>query len=540
MIRTLIFLSITFLSLFPAAAQKNGSSKFPPAAKVANVHQIIERFYVDSIDAEKVATEAIVAMLRNLDPHSSYSDPKETRELNEPLQGTFSGIGIQFNMLDDTVKVIQTVAGGPSEKVGVLAGDRILSANDTLISGVKMPQSQVMGHLRGPKGSVVQIKVRRRGEADTIAFNITRDDIPTYSVSSAYMVDDSIGYIKVTLFGLTTPDEVRKAAANLAKKGMRHLILDLEDNGGGYLGAAIDLAGMFLAPDELIVYTEGLHSPAVQYTNTASPLPGIERLVVTVNQFSASASEILAGAIQDQDRGFIVGRRTFGKGLVQRPFPFPDGSMVRLTTARYHTPSGRCIQKPYNAGEEDAYNAEVVHRYLSGELSSSDSIHLNDSLLYHTLKLNRPVYGGGGINPDIFVPIDTAYYSTYWRDILAKGILHRYTNNYIDSLRPSLKKLYRTEDRFIDVFTVTPDMIDGLTTLAAANGVPLDSAGLATSLPAFRIYVKALIGHDLFEQSTYYRVANSINPVFSEAVETIRRSRGPQEAIRPSRAKISE
>lgn len=524
---TILIIAILALT---SVSQLNADNKprFPLAAKVANVHQIIERFYVDSVDADKVATAAIVAMLKNLDPHSTYTDAEATKELNEPLQGNFSGIGIQFNMLDDTVRVIQTVAGGPSEKVGLLAGDRLLTANDTVISGVKMPQTKVIKHLRGPKGSHVKIEVKRKGVAETITFNITRDDIPTYSVSSAYLADDTIGYIKVSLFGLTTPDEVRNAIKKLSRKGMKHLILDLEDNGGGYLGAAIELAGMFLAPDELIVYTEGLHAPAARYTNKSEPIADIDRLIVTVNQFSASASEILAGAVQDQDRAYVVGRRTFGKGLVQRPFPFPDGSMIRLTTSRYHTPSGRCIQKPYNPGDEEDYNSEIIHRYNSGELSSSDSIHLNDSLRYYTLKLHRPVYGGGGINPDIFVPIDTSYYSTYYRDILAKGILHRYTNNYIDSHRSQLKKQYRTEEEFIDGFNVTPQMIQSLVSLAQSQDIPLDSAGLTTSTPAFKIYLKALIGRDIFEQSTYYRIANSINPIYQQALQAIRRSPKPQ------------
>ena len=524
MIRKTLLALICAVCALGAFAQKNdkgGKVEFPPARKLAFVQQIIEQYYVDSVNGNKIANEAIVAMLKTLDPHSTYTDADATRALTEPLQGNFSGIGIQFNMLDDTIRVIQTVAGGPSEKVGIIAGDRILSANDTLLSGVKMPQADVVKKLRGPKGSKVAIKVARKGTAEPIEFNIVRDDIPTYSVNAAYMANDSTGYIKVTLFGETTPKEVRQALDKLYRQGMRHLILDLEDNGGGYLMAACELAGMFLEPGELVVYTEGLNAQPSQYYNTVDKRADVGRLVVTVNQFSASASEILSGAVQDQDRGLVVGRRTFGKGLVQRPFPFPDGSMIRLTTARYHTPSGRCIQKPYTAGDEDDYNADILHRYNSGELNSADSVHFDESLLRHTLKLNRPVYGGGGIMPDRFVPIDTTYYSTYYRDILAKGVLHKYCNNYIDSLRPQLKKLYPNESKFVSRFAVTPAMINSLVALAAKDGIAPDSAQLAVSEPALEVYIKALIGRDLFEQSTYHLVANSINPVYQAALELI-------------------
>ncbi|MDE5837699.1 MAG: S41 family peptidase [Paramuribaculum sp.] len=518
MIKKILPALILLTSFTGAFAQK---MDLPPARKLAFVQQIIEQYYVDTVNGGKIADEAIVAMLKTLDPHSTYSDPEATRALTEPLQGNFSGIGIQFNMLDDTIRVIQTVTGGPSEKVGILAGDRILSANDTLISGVKMPQADVMKRLRGPKGSKVAIKVARKGVSEPIDFLITRDDIPTYSVSATYMASDSVGYIKVTLFGETTPAEVSSAIAKLKKQGMKHLILDLEDNGGGYLQAATEIAGIFLEPDELIVYTEGTHTPSTRYTNSTSPQKGIGRLVITVNQYSASASEIVSGAMQDQDRGLVVGRRTFGKGLVQRPFPFPDGSLIRLTTARYFTPAGRCIQKPYTAGDEDDYNAEILHRYLAGEFMSADSIHFDESLLRHTLKHKRPVYGGGGIMPDLFVPVDTSFYSTYYRDVLAKGILHRFCNNYIDENRKMLKKEYPTEKKFAEHFTVTQPMMQGLIDLAQKEGIAPDSAMIATSEPALRVYVKALIGRDLFEQSTYYLIANKLNPIYNEALRLI-------------------
>lgn len=522
--KKILFIAI---ALFTAAwtsaqlRQQNHQMKIVPAQKLGFVEQIIEQYYVDTVNGNKIVDEAITAMLRTLDPHSTYSDAETTRALTEPLQGNFSGIGIQFNMLDDTIRVIQAVAGGPSEKVGILAGDKIMAANDTMLSGVKMPQADVMRKLRGPKGSEVDIKVLRRGVTDTISFRIIRDDIPTYSVSAAYMADPATGYIKVTLFGETTANEVRQAIDRLRKQGMTQLILDLEDNGGGYLGAAVELAGMFLDKDDLIVYTDGLHTEPAYYRNPDKGIMTDGRLIITVNQFSASASEILSGAMQDNDRGVVVGRRTFGKGLVQRPFPFPDGSMIRLTTARYYTPSGRSIQKPYTAGDEDEYNADMMRRYRAGEFMSADSVHFADSLRRETIRLHRPVYGGGGIMPDAFVPIDTTYYSDYYRNLVARGILNRFAINYIDINRKQLKADYPDEDSFIAKFEITSAMLDSFIALADKEGVEYNAEQYEISKPAIRIILKGLIGRDLFEQSTYYRVANSLNPVYRRAIDLI-------------------
>ncbi len=518
-----IFQFIAALAICAAAitGAKAQAPQFDDVQKLAATRQIIERFYVDTIDGHHVTDEAIRAMLRALDPHSTYTDAEETRAFTEPLQGNFSGIGIQFNMLDDTVRVIQTVAGGPSEKVGVLPGDRIMLVNDTAVSGVKLPQNDAMKVMRGPKGSDALLKVLRRGVADTIEFRVVRDDIPTYSVSSAYMADSVTGFIKVTLFSETTADEVRQAVLKLKKQGMRDLIIDLEDNGGGILGAAVEMAGLFLHKDDLIVYTEGRNAPTTHYRNQSEGIMTDGRLVVAVNQYSASASEIFAGAMQDNDRGVVVGRRTFGKGLVQRPVPFPDGSMIRLTVQRYYTPSGRCIQKPYTAGDEDEYNADMMRRYRGGEFTSADSVHFADSLRCTTLKLGRTVYGGGGIMPDIFVPIDTAYFSTYYRNLVARSIIPRFTNNYIDNNRRTLKAEYPTEDAFIKRFEVTGAMLDSITAMAERDGLPLDSAQFATSLPAIRSIVKGLIGRDLFEQSTYYRAVNHLDPIYRRSLDLL-------------------
>ena len=448
-------LILAFAAIFAVTAY---SQEFTSDTKLRVANSIIENFYVEDVDSDTIVAEAIKAMLKTLDPHSAYSTPAETAEFTAPLEGKFSGIGIQFNMLEDTVYVIQTTAGGPSEKVGIMPGDRIISANDTVIAGKKMVNSQIIKVLRGPKGSVVNLKVKRGPEL--IDFTLTRDDIPVYSVDETFMADPSTGYIRITRFAEDTPGEVRRAMEKLRAQGMKNLILDLSGNGGGYLGAAFELAGEFLPKGTPVVSTMGRRSPKQEYKteNGGSFLDG--RIVVITDQYSASAAEILSGAIQDNDRGLIVGRRTFGKGLVQRPFPFPDGSMIRLTVSRYYTPSGRCIQKHYDKGHGEEYLLELYNRFDSGELWSADSIQRPDSLKYHTLKNNRPVYGGGGIIPDIFVPADTSHFSVYYRDLVAKGILNRTCINYVDANRAELLKKYPTDNDFQTSFDIPQELTD--------------------------------------------------------------------------------
>lgn len=523
--KTAIFL----LSLTVAAAVAAGLPQEPqkkmkdltPERKIAVVTQIVENFYVDTLNADKMVEEGIIAMLKTLDPHSTYSNAAETKELTEPLQGNFSGVGIQFNMLTDTLYVIQTVAGGPSEKVGILAGDRILMVNDTLIAGVKKNTNEVIKMLRGPKGTEVNVKVKRGKEPELIDFRIVRDDIPINSVAAVFMADDKTGYIRVSRFAESTGEEFVNAMNKLLKQGMKNLIIDLEDNGGGYLVSAFNMAGIFLPKDAPVVYTEGLRQPRSAYSNEHPGQFMDGRVVVMVNQYSASASEILAGALQDNDRGVIVGRRTFGKGLVQRPFPLPDGSMVRLTTAHYYTPSGRSIQKPYKAGETEEYSLDILHRIDSGELFSADSIHQNDSLRYSTLRLERPVYGGGGIVPDRFVPIDTTNYSTYYRNLTAKGVFNRYTQNYVDDHRKELKKKYKNDKAFMAGFQVTDAMLKEFTTLGEKEGIAFNAEDYDRSREAMRTIIKALIGRDVYEESTYYRIANELNPTYREALKLI-------------------
>lgn len=499
-----------------------GLSQNSALNKLRFAEAAIMQMYVDSVDEDKLVEDAIKGMLEQLDPHSVYSTPEETKDLNEPLQGNFSGIGISFNMNEDTLYVIQTVAGGPSEKVGILAGDRIIAVNDTSIAGQKMKNSEIMKRLRGPKGTDVDVTVLR--SPDTINFRITRDDIPIYSVDAAYMVDDHTGYIRLNKFGAETAKEVRTELKNLKKKGMKNLILDLTDNGGGYLQAAVDLLGEFLQPGELTVYTEGTNSPRINnyaHPEGKAPLFGDGRLVVMLNQYSASASEITAGAIQDWDRGVIVGRRSFGKGLVQRPIPFPDGSMIRLTVAHYYTPTGRDIQKPYEKGDRKGYNKDISERFDHGELMHADSIKYIDSLKVKSIKLERDIYGGGGIYPDKFVPLDTSEYTKYYRNIMAKGLINKFVIQYVDSHRKELLKKYKTDDDYVAKFEVTDEMLQSIKERADKEGIEFNEEEFERSAPLFRMIIKALIGRDIYNSATYFKVYNQHDPVFKEAVRLI-------------------
>lgn len=536
-------LAVAFISS-PVTAQSDlfsflggrGPVKIPAANKVAQAEKIIEQCYVDTVNTDQLAEEAIKAMLATLDPHSTYSDPEETKELTTPLDGNFSGIGIQFNMLNDTLYVIQTTSGGPSEKVGILPGDRLIQADDSIISGVKRPNSSVIKILRGPKGTPVNLKILRKGVAEPIDFLVVRDDIPVYSIDAAYMADPTTGYIRLSRFAESTPQEISEAMAKLRRQGMKNLVLDLQDNGGGLLGSAIDLGARFLNRDDLVVYTKSPSMGEHYYGTDRDGEFRDGRVVVLVNQYSASASEITAGAIQDHDRGVIVGRRTFGKGLVQRPFPFPDGSMIRLTVSKYYTPAGRCIQKPYERGKSDEYRKDILHRYESGEFSSADSIHFSDSDKYATLRTGRTVYGGGGIMPDVFVPVDTTGYSDYYRDLTAKGILNRFAISYVDTNRKQLTKTYPTEESFLEGFTVTPEMIDEMVRLGETDSVKPNPEQLAISRLTIETILKGIIGRDLFETQTYFKVVNPVlNPVYVRGLEIANDPEEYRRLLSPSR-----
>ena len=365
-----------------------------PLRKLSIAELSVTNLYVDSVDENKLVEDAIRGMLEKLDPHSTYSTPKEVKQMNEPLQGNFEGIGVQFNMVEDTLLVIQPVTNGPSEKAGILAGDRIVSVNDTAIAGVKMAKEEIMRRLRGPKGTHVSLGIVRRDIVDTLRFDIVRDKIPVHSIDATYMLQPNVGYIRIGNFGATTHDEFCESMKTLLKQGMKTLVLDLQGNGGGYLQAAVKIANEFLQADDMVVYTKGRRTPSMEYKAEGNGLFTQGKVIVLVDSYTASAAEIVSGAIQDHDRGIIVGRRTFGKGLVQRPIDLPDGSMIRLTIAHYYTPSGRCIQKPYEKGHIKDYAEDMLVRLKSGELMSADSVHFADSLKFYTLKKHRVVYGG--------------------------------------------------------------------------------------------------------------------------------------------------
>ena len=517
--KTLLAIALCLAVSITAIAQRS----MPQAMqKLLNAEYAISSLYVDSVNEDKLIEDAIKGMLENLDPHSSYTDAKETKELEEPLQGEFSGVGIQFNMNKDTLYVIQTVPGGPSERVGVLAGDRIIYVNDTTLAGVKMKNSDIQKRLRGKKGTQVTIKVQRPGVKDLITFRITRDNIPLHSIDAQYMLDDHTGYLRISRFGAKTHEEMIDALKQLKKQGMTQLVMDLSDNGGGYLNAAIDMCNEFLDRGQLMVYTEGQNSPRNEaHANGWGEYKDLP-LVVMVNQYSASAAEIFAGAMQDWDRAVIVGRRTFGKGLVQRPFKFEDGSMMRLTVARYYTPSGRCIQKPYDRGNKKAYEKELLDRANEGEYYSLDSIQFNDSLRYTTRLNGRTIYGGGGVMPDVYVPIDTTEYSTYYRDMTAKGIINQFAIQYVDKHRKSIAKQYKTVKDFDRGFTVSDEMMRDFIAMGENDSVKYDEEKYRTSERLLKDIIKGLIARDVYgDQSAYSVIINHRNRDLKAATEVL-------------------
>lgn len=489
--------------------------------KLLMVENIVNNLYVDNVDEEKIVENAVRGILENLDPHSSYSTKDETTSSQETMQGSFSGIGIQFNMQKDTLYVVQTIAGGPSEKVGILPGDRFIAVDDSIIAGRKLKNTDIMKRLRGPKGTKVNIKVKRGSNAELLEFRITRDDIPLNSIDAVYMADGKTGYIRLSRFAATSYKEFKDAITKLKKQGMQQLILDLTDNGGGYMQIAAQIANEMLNRGNLIVYIQGRKSPRQNLNADGSGTFRTQKVVVMINQFSASASEILSGAVQDWDRGVVVGRRSFGKGLVQREFLLPDSSSFRLTIARYYTPSGRNIQKPYVKGDREDYDKDIIDRYNHGELQSADSIHFADSLKHTTLRLHRTVYGGGGIMPDVFVPLDTTQYTDYHRRLVAKGIIPQFALRYVDKNRADLKAQYPDAQKFIKEFTVTDEMLNNLVDAGKAEKVDFDKQQFNQSKEMLRTFVKAAIANDLFSTGAYFQIVNEQNDIYKEALSII-------------------
>jgi carboxyl-terminal processing protease len=520
---SLVFsICIGILATAPAASQTTSQQG---AKKFGTLLSMLDRLYVDSVEMDKLVEIAIVKMLEELDPHSVYFSEDDLKDANEPLDGSFEGIGVQFNIFKDTIMVVSPIAGGPSERLGIRAGDRIVQVEDEYVAGVGVTTKDVIRLLKGPKGTMVKVFIKRDGEKDLLVFDIERDKIPIFSVVAAHMVEPTIGYIKISRFAKTTLEELRTALSELKDKGMKDLILDLQGNGGGMLRTAINMSDEFLSDDKLIVYTEGRSFPREDTYTSYEGLFERGRLVILMDDGSASASEIVAGAVQDWDRGLIVGRRSFGKGLVQRPINLGDGSAVRLTVQKYYTPAGRCIQKPYDEGV-DAYRNEKYDRYQSGELLSLDSLDLPDSLKYETRIKKRTVYGGGGILPDVFVPIDTTSNSETFRNLLRKGMMSSYALEFVDINRAKLETEYPTEDDFVNQYIVSEKEIKAFQDWAKEKGseedpIEFPKGDWEISGDAITLRLKAFIGRNTYSQSTFYRVIGDLNEALNEAIEIL-------------------
>lgn len=515
-VTAILFVSVTIL---PSFGQTDSNISI---YKILRFLQYVSSEYVDTVNSDKIVEDAIVETLKKLDPHSVYISKDDVRAMNEPLEGNFEGIGIEFNILQDTLLVVNPIPGGPSQKVGIMAGDRIIEVDGDNIAGIGLTNSQVQKKLRGNKGTQVTVQILRKNTTGLLEFTIIRDKIPIHSLDASYMVDKNIGYIKLNRFALTTETEFLDALASLKKEKMIHLILDLRGNGGGYLNAAVALADHFLDDKQLVVYTEGRNTPKTDFVASRKGEFKKGRVVILVDEGSASASEIVAGAVQDWDRGIIIGRRSFGKGLVQSQLPLPDGSMIRLTVARYHTPTGRVIQKPYNVKEPKNYYNELNDRFENGELFHADSILIPDSLKYYTLNKGKVVYGGGGIMPDIFIPVDTSFYSEYYGQLVRKGILNQFTHTYIDENRARLQQYSDSFERFSKKFAIDQAIIDELITFAQQEGLEYDSEGFTTSQEQIQLQLKALIAQHLFTTSHYFQIINQNNAAFQKAIEVIK------------------
>jgi len=526
--------------------------------KFGRLLRLVDSYYVDSTKINDLTEKAVVEVLRNLDPHSVYISKEEVEKMNEPLQGNFEGVGISFNVFHDTLMVVTTIPGGPSEKVGLRAGDRIVQVDAKKIASIGLKNTDVYDLLRGKKGTKVEMKIKRKGEPNLLDFTIIRDKIPINSLDASYMINDNMGYIKLNKFSATTTSEFFDAIKALkANSKLNSLVLDLRGNGGGYLTAAIELADQFLTAYKLVVYTSGLHAEKKEYS--ATPLGELEqgKLVVLIDEGSASASEIVSGAIQDWDRGVIVGRRSYGKGLVQQPFPLTDGSMIRLTTAHYYTPSGRCIQKPYT-DDVEAYQKDYLHRIEKGELFSKDSVVQNKTEKFLTKTTKRTVYGGGGVMPDLFIPLDTSKYYIYYNTLNRKNVVYTGVLDIMDANRESFKQKFTDFKVFSDKFEVTDDMVDEI--IAAGDKVDADkindggdidpvvgkpekdlneskkeaakpdAKSIEFARPLLKKQMKALIARDLFSTSHYFQIMNAEDEAIKKAIEVISK-RGEYEKI---------
>jgi carboxyl-terminal processing protease len=516
-----IFPVVIFILLtVTGSGQNNNKQDLSGIKKYISLMQMIKFAYVDTVNESKLVEKAIVETLKELDPHSMYISKKDLQRANEELVGNFEGIGVQFEILKDTINIVHPIPGGPSAKLGILAGDKIIKIESENVTGKKITNQFVFDRLRGKKGTIVNISIYRTGRKDLLDFTIVRDKIPINSIDASFIIEPGIGYINLTRFSGTSMKEFTDAMEKLKEQGMKSLILDLRNNGGGYMNTAIDLADEFLEAGKLIVYTQGHNSPREDYTATANGMFEKGKLVIMINENSASASEIVSGAIQDLDRGIIVGRRSFGKGLVQRPFQLPDSSEVRLTTARYYTPSGRCIQKSYSEGV-DKYYQDFTTRYKHGEMENSDSIKFPDSLKFHTSK-GRTVYGGGGIMPDVFIPLDTTAVTEYYLDLRRKNVLNLFVGDYVDKSRSVLQKDYPDFDLFDKKFTLDDAFMKDFLALAEKQGVKMNEQQYGLSESLIKAQIKAAIAEKLWDVNDYFKVINKEDNEVQKAIDVIK------------------
>lgn len=519
--KTGINILLVFALIVPAIHISAQESVQENQLKFARLLRLVDGYYVDSANVTQLTEDAIVHLLGELDPHSTYISKEEVEKMNEPLKGNFEGIGISFNIYKDTLLVTTTISGGPSEKVGLRAGDRIVDVDGKNIAGIGLKNSDVFDMLRGDKGTEVNLKVLRRTEPELLDFRIIRDKIPIFSLDASYMLDESTGYIKLNKFSATTNEEFENAMKELSQDNLQNLILDLRGNGGGYLRTAIEISDQFLKDDQMVVYTDGLNDPKRDYKASSKGYFEKGNLIVLVDEGSASASEIVSGAIQDWDRGLIIGRRSFGKGLVQKPFFLTDGSMVRLTTAHYYTPSGRCIQKPYEEGLSE-YRKDYASRLSNGEMFTADSIHFDDKLKHHTLVNGRNVYGGGGIMPDIFIPLDTSTHYAYLNRLRRKNVTYNYVLDYVDSNRETLKKDYPDFEAFNNDFKISDEVIDEIVARGEKEGVEKDEESLKWGASKLKKELKAYIARDMYSRNDMYKVLNDDDDAILKAIEVLK------------------
>ncbi len=515
LVLTVILILGVYLGMRLASVSSIGNSAFfiqpDKYNKVNDIINYIEQDYVDSVNRKDLENDAIEGILDQLDPHSHYIQAEEFHTVNDPLTGNFEGIGIQFRIEKDTIMVIRTISGGPSEKVGLQAGDRIVKINDTVVAGVGTSNDEAIGMLKGPRGTRVDVDIHRKHNPELIEFTIIRDVIRTYSIDISYMIDDEVGYIKVSEFSETMHDDFIAAMKQLKEEGMEKLILDLRGNYGGYLQSAIEMADEFLREETLIVYTEGNNRPNSYAFATRKGLLEDDDLVILIDEGSASASEIVAGAIQDNDRGLIIGRRSFGKGLVQEQLNLPDGSALRLTVSRYHTPTGRNIQRPYNNGSDEYYE-DFYHRFVNGEMENPDSIHFDDSLKYYTPK-GKVVYGGGGIMPDIYVPLKSEEADKYYNQLLHKNFIFQFAFDYTDNHREELSR-FDTFNKFNSNFIVSDKLFDELVSWAASQGIKAKRKEIRDSEDKVKILLKAYIGRNMLDDPGFYPIYHKIDKIF--------------------------